>query len=88
VIVNNILVEQLFIVDENVIATLPMAIPETIPEDKPMKAIVGSLLVHIPLPAASVRVVEVPTQVPVPPEITLNGFTETVVVDMQPVGSE
>jgi len=66
---------------------VPTATPVMIPVSDPAPAIVPSLLVHVP-PPPSVSVVVLPTQTCDEPDIMPgNGFTETIIVLLQPVSS-
>lgn len=70
-----------------VIVAVPATNPLTTPEPNPTDATVVLPLVHVP-PPASLSVVERPAQTEVIPVMAVgSGFTVTVVVMIQPVGS-
>ncbi len=64
---------------------VPPAIPVITPVEEPTVATAVLLLVHVPLPAASVKVIVDPAQTGVLPEIAAGrALTVTVVVVIQP----
>jgi hypothetical protein len=64
---------------------VPADTPETIPVDEPIVATVVLLLLHVPLPIPSVRVVVWPTQTRVVPKIAVgSGVTVITFVLKQP----
>lgn len=67
------------------IVAVPMEDPVNSPVVKSTVAIPVALLLHVPTPDASVKVIEEPRQIDVGPEITTGkGFTVTVSVTKQP----
>ena len=69
--------------------TQPNVLPVTTPEDEPMDAIAGSLLVHIPPDTPSVSVVVNPRPTALMPEMAVgSGVTVTMVVTKQPAPNE
>ena len=71
-----------------VIVEVPVDTPVAIPLAEPIVATAVLLLVHVPPPDASVKVVVVPGHACNVPEIAAgNGFTVTACVAIQPVGS-
>ena len=67
---------------------VPAATPVATPPGDVTPATAGTLLTHVPAPPASESVVERPIQtVSVPSMAVGGGFTVTVVVLIQPVGS-
>jgi len=63
----------------------PAVLLETNPEDEPIVATVVLLLVHVPPPVASDKVVVDPAHSDVVPVIGESGLTVTNVVALQPV---
>lgn len=69
-----------------VIRVVPDATPLTVPEAKPMVALAGAELLHVPPPGGDDRVVDAPTHtVPDPEMAEGRAFTVTSVVATQPV---
>lgn len=71
-------------VNVNVMYVSPNETPVTTPVDGFTEAIVGSALLHVPLPDVSLTVALVPLQVPELPVIGASALTVTVAVVMQP----
>ena len=71
----------------NVIVDVPGTFPVTTPVDEPIVATVVLLLVQVPVPVASLNVVDVPEQTDVLPEIPASGLTVIAAVAIQPVES-
>ena len=67
-----------------VMAAVPGASPETMPDEMPIGAIPGSLLAQVPPVAASVRAIVYPWQTEVAPETGYTAFTVNEVVARQP----
>jgi hypothetical protein len=62
--------------------------PETIPDDDPIVAWAGVLLLHVPPGVTSDKVTDEPTHTErVPPMAAGKGLTLTVAVAVQPLGS-